>query len=101
MRDVFDEIVSVAHAEGVHLDADSVWHHLMSVFSAVGPHLTSMAVDVSLGRQTEIDSMSIEISRRGTRHGIKTPLNDSIGRLIMAIQEITMMQTAETRTHQK
>ena len=99
MRDVFDEIVSVAHAEGVHLDADSVWHHLMSVFSAVGPHLTSMAVDVSLGRQTEIDSMSIEISRRGTRHGIKTPLNDSIGRLIMAIQEITMMQTAEPRTH--
>ena len=58
-----------------------------------------MAVDVSLGRQTEIDSMSIEISRRGTRHGIKTPLNDSIGRLIMAIQEITMMQTAEPRTH--
>lgn len=101
MRDVFDEIVSVAHSEGVQLDADSVWHHLMSVFSAVGPHLTSMAVDVSLGRQTEIDSMSIEISRRGTRHGIKTPLNDSIGRLIMAIQEITMMQTAEPRTHQK
>jgi len=101
MRDVFDEIVSVAHAEGVHLDADKVWHHLMSVFSAVGPHLTSMAVDVSLGRQTEIDSMSIEISRRGSRHGIKTPLNDAIGRLIMAIEEITMMQSVQPRTHQK
>lgn len=101
MRDVFDEIVSVAHAEGVHLDTDTVWHHLMSVFYAVGPHLTSMAVDISLGRQTEIDSMSIEISRRGSCHGIKTPLNDAIGRLIMAIQEITMMQTAEPKTHQK
>ena len=59
----------------------------MATYEAVGPHLTSMAADVAAGRRSEIDSFCVEISRRGTRHGVPTPTHDTIGRLIVAREE--------------
>lgn len=84
---MFDEIVAVAAAEGVVLDRDAVRAHAMATYAAVGAHLTSMAADVVGGRRSEIDSFCVEVARRGARHGVATPVNDTIGRLIVAREE--------------
>lgn len=87
LRAMFDEIIAVAVAEGVSIDADYTWQHAMTTFSSVGAHQTSMAVDVAKGRRTEIDAMCGEIARRGRLHGVPTPHHDVIGTMIRAIEE--------------
>jgi 2-dehydropantoate 2-reductase len=87
LRALFDEIVEVAGATGVDLDAPHVWDHAIATFDAVGPHTTSMADDLATGRRSEIDSFSLEISRLGTASGVPTPTHDTIGRLIVAREQ--------------
>lgn len=85
---MFEEILAVASAEGVVLDREGVREHMMSVFRAVGPHQTSMAVDVAKGRRTEIDAMCIAIADRGRRLGVPTPTHEIVGRMIVAYEEL-------------
>lgn len=85
--DLFDEVVAVAHAEGVPLDREAVRAHALATFEAVGPHATSMAVDVARGRRTEIDAMCLAIAERGGRHGVPTPTHEVVGRMIVAYEE--------------
>lgn len=86
LRAVFDEIASVAHAEGVALDREATWSHLAGVFGSVGAHPPSMTVDILKGRRTEIDSFSIEIARLGTEHGVPVPLNDALGKMVKLLE---------------
>jgi 2-dehydropantoate 2-reductase len=88
LRAMFDEIVTVAAADGVTLDVDAVWEHAMTTYRAVGPHMTSMAVDVLSGRRSEIDGFCVEVARRGRLHGVPTPYMDVIGRLIISREEL-------------
>ncbi|MEQ8716875.1 MAG: 2-dehydropantoate 2-reductase [Acidimicrobiales bacterium] len=85
-RAMLSEILAVAAAEGVDLDFGEVSDHAMSTYRAVGDHWASMAVDVKERRRTEIDSLCGEVSARGRRHDIPTPVNDAIGNLILAIE---------------
>lgn len=89
------EILAVAAADGVHLDAAAVRDHMSTVFGAVGPHQTSMAVDVAKGRRTEIDAMCIAIAARGREHGVPTPTHETIGRMIVAYEELRGLRAAE------
>ena len=86
LRAMFVEIMAVAAAEGVTLDADATWEHALATYRAVGPHVTSMAADVLAGRRTENEAMSLEIARRGRRHGVATPAHEVIGKLIAAME---------------
>lgn len=87
LEDLFDEVVAVARAEGVPLDREAVWRHAVSTFTAVGPHATSMAVDVARGRRTEIDAMCLAVAERGRRHDVATPTHEVVGRMIVAYEE--------------
>ena len=93
LRAMFDEIIAVALAEGVAIDAEYTWQHAMTTFTSVGAHQTSMAVDVAKGRRTEIDAMCGEIARRGRLHGVETPHHDVIGTMIRAIEEKNHVRT--------
>lgn len=85
-RVMFDEILAVGAAEGVALDGNQVAEHALTTYRTVGRHWASMAVDVRERRRTEIDAMCGEISRRGRRHGMATPVNDAIGDMILAVE---------------
>jgi 2-dehydropantoate 2-reductase len=87
LADMFDEVLAVAAAEGVHLDRQAVWEHAVTTYEAVGPHTTSMADDFRVGRRSEIDTFCIEIARRGAAAGVPTPTHDVIGRLLVAREE--------------
>ena len=79
VRAMFEEIVAVAHATGVPLDAEAAWAHALTTFREVGPHTTSMAADVLARRRTEIDAFCGEVTRLGAENGVPTPVNWVVG----------------------
>lgn len=82
IRSMFDEVVAVAHAEGVALDAAAAWEHSVRTYEGTGDHTTSMCTDVLRHRHTEIEAMAGEVARRATAHGIPTPVHDTVCDLI-------------------
>ena len=96
IREMFDEIVAVAHAAGVPLDRDEAWAHSLDTFSGAGPHTTSMAADVLARRRTEIDSFCGEVARMGEELGVPTPVNRTIWRQLKAIEASYDRSLAET-----
>jgi 2-dehydropantoate 2-reductase len=45
-------------------------------------HRSSMLQDIEHGRRTEIDAINGAIWRRGSAHGIVTPVNETLTRLV-------------------
>jgi 2-dehydropantoate 2-reductase len=75
---MFDEVVAVAAAEGVHLDRDAAWAHATTVFEGTGEHYTSMCTDVRHGRRTELSSMGGAVRRLGAKHGVAVPAHEAV-----------------------
>lgn len=84
-RDLVDEVLAVADAEGVVLDHEAVWAHCMATARGVGAHVTSTAADVLAGRRTEVDALVLEVVARGRVHGVPTPALEVLGRLLATI----------------
>ena len=81
---LIDEIVAVARAEGVALDLEETRATALAVYADTEGHRASLAVDLAEGRRTEIDAMCLEVARRGAAHGVPTPVNEVVGRLVSA-----------------
>lgn len=88
VRQMFDEVVLVAAAEGVVLEAESAWAHAVATFEGTGEHYTSMCTDVMLGRPTELPAMAGEVARRGARRGLDLPAHQVVLRML-AIMDVT------------
>jgi len=84
LRRTFAEIVRVATAEGVALDAEQLWSDALETYRLIGPHPPSLAVDVSRGRPSEIEAQLGEVVRRGQAAGIPTPAADVLTAVIRA-----------------
>ena len=84
LRRTFAEIVRVATAEGVGLDAEQLWSDALDTYRVIGPHPPSLAVDVARGRQSEIEAQLGEVVRRGRAAGIPTPAADVLATVIRA-----------------
>lgn len=85
VRQMFDEVVRVAAAEGVQLDAEHAWGRAVQTFEGTGEHYTSMCTDVMLGRPTELSSMAVEVARRGARHGLDLPAHEVMLRILASM----------------
>jgi 2-dehydropantoate 2-reductase len=86
MDAAIEEAFAVATAEPVTLawpDAaayrDEFYRRLVPV---TYDHRSSMLQDLERGRRTEVDAITGEVWRRGQRHGIVTPVNEMLTRLI-------------------
>lgn len=86
VRRMFDEVVAVASAEGIALDAHASWAHAVRTYEGTGDHMTSMCTDVVSGRRTEIDAMAGEVARRGAVLGVPTPVHDAIVGIVHALE---------------
>jgi 2-dehydropantoate 2-reductase len=84
LRRTFAEIVRVAAAEGVALDAQQLWSDALDTYRLIGPHPPSLAVDVARGRPSEIEAQLGEVVRRGRSAGIPTPSADVLTSVIRA-----------------
>ncbi len=78
MKALMAEVLQVAAAAGVALGADDVahWDQVLASMPAAG--WTSMAQDANAGRQTEVETFAGRVVGLGERHGIATPVNQTI-----------------------
>lgn len=81
-RRLLEECWSVARAEGAELDDTDIETFLGAPKPAGG--MTSMLADRLAGRPTEYDALHGAVVRIGARHGIPTPLHESMVALLAA-----------------
>lgn len=84
------EAFAVARAEGVDLPWNDASAYRDEFYGRLVPstyhHRSSMLQDIERGRRTEVDAINGEVWRRGKAHGIKTPTNETLTRLIHLVE---------------
>jgi len=85
MRDLVDECLAVAKAEGVAVPGD-VDAAVRSIVEKLPQQYASTAQDIMRGKPTEIDYLNGHIVRRGKALGVKTPANQALWALVKLIE---------------
>ena len=85
MRDVVDECLVVAQADGVTVPADA---HAATrkLVESMPSQYSSTAQDLARGKPTEIDFLNGYVVRRGQALGIATPANRVLWALVKLIE---------------
>lgn len=86
MRALLAETVAVARAQGIPLDEEERWAAITGLLDRAVGARGSMVQDVDAGRPTEIDVINGAIVAGGRRHGVATPVNDTMVGLISSLQ---------------
>lgn len=86
MRDVVDECLAVAHADGVQVPGDA---HAATrkLVESMPSQYSSTAQDLARGKPTEIDFLNGYVVRRGQALGIPTPANRVLWALVKLIEK--------------
>ena len=72
------EVIAVANAAGIALDASDIQRWL-DVLDGLGPdNYTSMAQDALAGRPTEVDIFAGAVVELGRRTGVPVPVNATL-----------------------
>lgn len=89
MQRAAEEVVDVARAEGAPLPEDDLVLRARRVAELTAENKSSMLQDVERGRRTEIDAICGEVVARGVKHGVDTPVNQTLLALVHGIEEST------------
>lgn len=85
MRDVVEECLAVAKADGVTIPVD-MWAVISGIAETMPGQLSSTAQDLARRKPSEIDHLNGYILRRGEALGIPTPSNRLLHTLIRLIE---------------
>ena len=85
MRDVVDECLAVARADGVEVPADA-HATVQRLAEAMPSQFSSTAQDLARGKPTEIDHLNGYVVRRGEALGVPTPANRALHALVKLIE---------------
>jgi 2-dehydropantoate 2-reductase len=85
MRDVVDECLAVAKAEGVEVPGD-VHATVAKLVESMPTQMSSTAQDLARGKRTEIDHLNGLVVRRGEALGIATPANRVLWALVKLLE---------------
>lgn len=89
MRSLLEEAFAVARGQGVELEMDweEYFRYLLErQLPPTAGHRSSMLQDLERGKRTEIDYLNGAIVGLGKRKGIKTPVNETIVRIVKALE---------------
>jgi 2-dehydropantoate 2-reductase len=81
MRDVVDECLAVARADGV-VPADEPWAQVERIAQTMPTQFSSTAQDLMRGKPSEIDHLNGYVIRRGAALGVATPVNRVLHTLV-------------------
>ena len=81
-KEIILETRNVALADGVDVSEDECLFMFNKIVDSKQTNKSSMAFDVLYKRKTEIDFISGAVSKIGKTHGIATPLNDLMYKMI-------------------
>jgi 2-dehydropantoate 2-reductase len=92
MDAVIEEAFTVAVADGVALPWATAAEYRTVFYGHLVPatyhHRSSMLQDLERGRRTEIDAINGAVWKRGAAHGIVTPANELLTRLVHAREAV-------------
>jgi len=86
-REILDEAVAVARAQGVPFADDEPERAMATLFTFSGELGTSMYFDRLAGRHLEVEALTGAIVATAERHGIATPLNSALLTLLRVIDD--------------
>jgi 2-dehydropantoate 2-reductase len=78
------EAVAVAEACGVRLDVGDPIAHIRALGGKIPHAKPSMLLDHEAGIRGEVDAINGSIPRLGRRHGVATPVNDTVVAIVKA-----------------
>jgi 2-dehydropantoate 2-reductase len=87
IRQLVNECVAVARADGVVLPALDYVQMVLDFAHAIGAIYSSTAQDLLRRRRTEIDALNGFVVRRGTELGVPTPVNQTLLALVKLREE--------------
>jgi 2-dehydropantoate 2-reductase len=85
MRDVVDECLAVAKADGVTIPGD-IDAAVRRIAETVPAQYSSTAQDLARGKRSEIDHLNGLIVRRGEALGVATPANRLLHAIVRLIE---------------
>jgi 2-dehydropantoate 2-reductase len=87
MESAMREVIAVAEAEQVNLVENDIqeWYTFLNTLHPDGK--TSMLQDIEAGRMTEVDIFAGKMVELGRRHGIPTPVNETLLHAIKVIEQ--------------
>ncbi|MDK9704987.1 MAG: 2-dehydropantoate 2-reductase [Sulfuritalea sp.] len=85
MRDVVDECLAVARADGVTVP-DNIRDAVQRIATTMAGQISSTAHDVARGKPSEIDHLNGYVMRRGAAHGVATPVNRVLHTLVRLLE---------------
>ncbi len=87
MEALMREVIALAQAERIDLADQDIadWYPVLQTLSPEGK--TSMLQDVEAGRKTEIETFAGKVVELGKVHGIPTPVNETMLRLIHVAEQ--------------
>lgn len=86
LRDIVDECVAVARADGIRLNADP-WQNVEAIARTMPGQTSSTAQDLARGRRSEIDYLNGHVVARGDALGVPTPVNRAIHALVRLLED--------------
>jgi 2-dehydropantoate 2-reductase len=85
MGDVVAECLAVAKAEGITVP-ESPWDAVVRIAETMPGQCSSTAQDLARRKPSEIDHLNGYVVRRGTAHGIPTPVNRTLHTLVRLME---------------
>jgi 2-dehydropantoate 2-reductase len=87
MESIMREVMAVARAMDINLAEQDLqnWYRVLDRLAPGGK--TSMLQDIEAGRKTEVEMFAGKITELGARHGIPTPVNQTLLRIIRVLEE--------------
>ncbi|MET9496905.1 ketopantoate reductase C-terminal domain-containing protein [Streptomyces sp. NPDC006552] len=82
LRDLMDEVVQVARAQGVQMPADYADDRLAFVDQVPAGMTSSMHHDLDRGHRLEVDWLSGDVVERGAKSGVPTPCNRAVADIL-------------------
>ncbi len=80
------EVLPLAAKEGISLSEADIEEYLR-IFSTLSPSgKTSMLQDIEAGRKTEVESFGLAVITMGKKHGLPTPINEMLYRMIRVLE---------------
>ncbi|OCT17115.1 hypothetical protein A8709_24330 [Paenibacillus pectinilyticus] len=86
MNDLYQEVQSVAYAQGIRLP-DDLWDTILGVCEATSRNHSSMLQDIEASRHTEVDYMNGSLLRLAKESDLSLPTHSMIYRMIKALEK--------------
>jgi 2-dehydropantoate 2-reductase len=88
MWSIMREVINLSQKTGGNLTNEDL-ESCTPIFNALSPTgKTSMLQDMEAGRKTEVEIFGETVCRLGRRYGVGTPVNDTVVKIIRAMEDI-------------